>query len=788
MDDDDSLHARPSPRVEDPTTILADSILRLSSLIDEQNILLRRKDQRKECADTSRQPIPEVQATSSSAWNALLRSTMSDVIQPKAEGWRSGLDALLVFLGLFSAIVTAFIVPSLATLKQDEVARTNELLLNLTNIVISISAVNASHLNLVVPPVFAPASDDVRFNVYLTLSLIISLSIGALAIACRGFLNQVSWSHHNKAAERLTDIRIRWKSAEKILGPAIESLHQLLIIPVLLFIVGLVDSLFSIALQVSSPPVSILVTSSLSVLFVSAVAVGMSFTLLDGILRPTTSPFQSRLAHFLRVFVVQRVQRSFHRLRKAALTTLRSKTPIKKFPLLIPAPLLSTDSMKIYHEILQSTRDDDILDEASAALFHVIRQRTTYHSNSHRFFRRFPVDLLPQECATLLHLLSPEASVRSHRTAAQVIVDTASDGRARPLRYSQNDIGRLLPILSQAARRADPGSSLSSLWNSQFLRAMGIVANSGAEITAYPPAVVFLGAKHWSWKYLTPSELYEIFAVIFEVLDEKITEELADADDTKASSVVDAILSTPDLSLTSARVAIDPRNVFASLLYLPRDQQHLMSRVLPWLMQMYSPAKVIASAQEHIETIQRSEWLHLLGHREYSMVPRLVSGLGECCFAMGEFAEHEMLVRICILCLLHTPSIRSRPPAGFVFFARTVLKVLLLAVKSSHVDLGRDESSGIVKDLWEIRSFVEEDLLWKEGRLEMLRDFDEILGDSNPSKRCSSVQASPTPPDDSPEPGMTSLLRSPSPDGQKYHAAEAGQYGVDQNLGSLTRV
>jgi hypothetical protein len=118
---------------------------------------------------------------------------MVDVIQPKAEGWRSGLDALLVFvsphslfflllthpvpleLGLFSAIVTAFIVPSLAALKQDEMARTNELLLNITNIMILIGGANVTNLNLTHPTVFVPAASDVRLNVYLTLSLIISV-------------------------------------------------------------------------------------------------------------------------------------------------------------------------------------------------------------------------------------------------------------------------------------------------------------------------------------------------------------------------------------------------------------------------------------------------------------------------------------------------------------------------------------------------------------------------------------------------------------------------------------
>ncbi|KAF7341560.1 hypothetical protein MSAN_02052800 [Mycena sanguinolenta] len=698
--------------------------------------------------------MPELPATSSSAWNALLRSTMTDVIQPQAEGWRSGLDALLVFLGLFSAIVTAFIVPSLATLKQDEIARTNELLLNVTNIMIRISNTDVSNLNLLPPAVFSPAASDVRFNVYLTLSLIISLSIGALTIACRGFLNLVSWSPHHKAVERLTDIRTRWKSAEKLLGPAIESLPQLLIIPVLLFILGLVDSVFSTALQIASPPTSILVASSFSVVFIASVAVGMGFTLIDGSLRPKASPFQSRLAHLLNIWIVQRVHPLVLRLRKAALTTLQLEAPtVKSFPIINRSPLLSTESMEIYHEILQATRDDDILDDASAALFHIIGQRTIY-TTPNRLFRRLPVDLLPQECGTLLHLLSPEASLRSHRTAAQVIVDLASNSRARPLRYSQNDLGRLLPSLSRAARIADPGLSLSVLWNSQFVHAMAIVANSGAKITAYPPAVVILGATHWSWKYLAPIELSEILAFVFEVIEEKLILELADADAGEEASVVDSFLSTRDESQTDAHVSINPRNVLASLLYLPREEHQLMGRLIAWLIRTHSAYKVISATQQHLETIQRSEWLHLLGHRQYLMVPRMVSALADECFAAEGFAEHELLAQTCVLSLLHTPNIRSRPPSGFVFFARPVVKALITAIRAP-IDLSGTESSALVKDLWEVRRCVEEDLLWKEeSRAEILSDFEQLLGSVQPE----------------------TSHRPISPGGAIYAAAEEGQY------------
>ncbi|KAJ7280077.1 hypothetical protein C8J57DRAFT_1567175, partial [Mycena rebaudengoi] len=203
------------------------------------------------CSDLSQQPMPEVPLTSNSTWGALLRTTVAETIQPKVDRWRSGLDALLVFLGLFSAIVTAFLVESLSGLHPDKAARTNELLANLTDILITLSGVNPISLNLSNPAQFQPDSTDVWLNSYWSLSLILSLSVAALAVTCRGFLNMVTLSRHAKATDKLIDTRMRWKEADKMLGPVIEMIPQLLVIPVLLFVIGLLDNIFSDVLQLA---------------------------------------------------------------------------------------------------------------------------------------------------------------------------------------------------------------------------------------------------------------------------------------------------------------------------------------------------------------------------------------------------------------------------------------------------------------------------------------------------------------------------------------------------------
>ncbi|KAJ7871574.1 hypothetical protein B0H13DRAFT_2060182 [Mycena leptocephala] len=255
--------------------------------------LLRRIDQRQAAA---------VPATSSSTWGALLRSRVSETIQPKVDRWRSGLDALLVFLGLFSAIVTAFLVDSLTGLQQDEAASTNELLANLTEILIQLSAGRISQ----------PGRTECSTQLVL-------LSVAALAVACRGYLNMVTLSTHRRAVDKLIDIHNRWKPAEKMLG--------------------LRSNIFSNILSLELLPIPIAAASSLSLFFIA------------GFVYPDSSPFQSTL-----VRVVRKIFQP------------------PKIILDAEGILLST-----YHEIVQATHEDETLDSAAAALVATIETQPGFH-------------------------------------------------------------------------------------------------------------------------------------------------------------------------------------------------------------------------------------------------------------------------------------------------------------------------------------------------------------------------------------------------------------------------
>lgn len=198
----------------------------------------------------------------------------------------------------------------------------------------------------------------------------------------------VGWSRFTKASEKLIDIQTRWVSSERFLGPTIELLPQLLVVPVLLFIAGLLDTLFSSVLELHPAPRSILFTSGVSLLFISAVAVLLCYTLTHQSLNPAGSFFFWTWGHFKRY-----------------------SDKDNDFP-----DTLSEKAPSIYHEVVQATHDDDALNEASGALYSIIQSLGIWPRHG-----AASTGLLAQERGTFLHLLSPEASTRSNRTAVQVM-------------------------------------------------------------------------------------------------------------------------------------------------------------------------------------------------------------------------------------------------------------------------------------------------------------------------------------------------------------------------------
>ncbi|EIM82306.1 uncharacterized protein STEHIDRAFT_64732, partial [Stereum hirsutum FP-91666 SS1] len=110
-------------------------------------------------------------------WTPVLSNiARSSSIKPELESWKDTLDTLLIFIALFSAIVTSFLVPALAGLSQDPAERTNELVSNLTEVIIQLSQGQTSSLDFPESIPFNPNPGVIRQVVFWTLSLLTSVS------------------------------------------------------------------------------------------------------------------------------------------------------------------------------------------------------------------------------------------------------------------------------------------------------------------------------------------------------------------------------------------------------------------------------------------------------------------------------------------------------------------------------------------------------------------------------------------------------------------------------------
>ncbi|KAJ7280082.1 hypothetical protein C8J57DRAFT_1501540 [Mycena rebaudengoi] len=586
-------------------TVTGLDIGKLVGLMEEQVLLLRLLNERQAASDLSQQPMPEVSTTSNSTWGALLRMTVAETIQPKVDRWRSGLDALLVFLGLFSAIVTAFLVESLSGLRPDEAARTNELLANLTDIMIALSGVNPMSLNLLTPAQFQPDPTDVRLNSYWSLSLILSLSVAALAVTCRGFLNMVTLSRHAKAMDKLIDIKMRWKEADKILGPVIEMTPQLLVIPVLLFVVGLLDTIFSDVLQLAVLPTPVVVTTSLSLFFIAGVVAFLGYSLFDGSVRAHSSPFQSTFASIISTSIMPLMQSS--------ILPLHTSAPAYTGEL----PQITTTNrlvVKHYHETVQAIHDDDTLDKASAALGSVLDPQ-----------RHLGFDPLEEEeVATLVHLLSPEASIRANRTAAAAIAG-----------YSVYDGANSIPqkviiALVHAARRSVGSASIATLESSVFLAAMVQciiqVDDPGPE---HPPPIQIIGSKYVSLEHEADAKPEVINFVCDIIRSYPAEKSLGINHQPHRMTVVE--LFQPDTISTSI--------VLQAFCRAPGFQRRLIT---PILIEAKTAQAVIQAVFEVVKLLHNNSVQGL----------STVAEVAHAALSRGDFSDHELLGDLCVSYIL----------------------------------------------------------------------------------------------------------------------------------------
>ncbi|KAK7677462.1 hypothetical protein QCA50_019575 [Cerrena zonata] len=112
----------------------------------------------------------------------------------RVEDVKEDIDTLLVFAGLFSAVITAFIIESYKTLQQQPEDTTNQILLQLSAQIASLT-VSGNLVNSTIPPFTTPSFVPMRFSVLINtlwlLSLVFALITASLGILVKQWLHEL---------------------------------------------------------------------------------------------------------------------------------------------------------------------------------------------------------------------------------------------------------------------------------------------------------------------------------------------------------------------------------------------------------------------------------------------------------------------------------------------------------------------------------------------------------------------------------------------------------------------
>ncbi|KAF9256430.1 hypothetical protein L218DRAFT_1026210, partial [Marasmius fiardii PR-910] len=168
-------------------------------------------------------------------------------------GYKDDIDTLLVFIGLFSAVVTAFIIESYKGLQVDPADSTVALLNSTLTILMGIAQCNNTEpLSLSfdsspIPSHFTPSASVVRINTFWFLSLTLALVDALIGLLCKQWLHAHQQQTNTHTPEQALALRwLRSQSFEHWHVPkTLASLPMILEMALFLFFAGLLELLWT---------------------------------------------------------------------------------------------------------------------------------------------------------------------------------------------------------------------------------------------------------------------------------------------------------------------------------------------------------------------------------------------------------------------------------------------------------------------------------------------------------------------------------------------------------------
>ncbi|KAF4618840.1 hypothetical protein D9613_009696 [Agrocybe pediades] len=204
-------------------------------------------------------------------WEIALEPLMK-IERAQCDAWKEEVQNLLIFAGLFSAVVTAFVIESYKTLQVDPqdtmVSLLSQMLVRMENGTAIGSPPAPTLFN---PPPFVPNRSAERINIFWFISLIFSLATALIGIISLQWLREYQSYANFNSEETLIIFNMRKDGFEKWhVSKVFAALPLLLQAALVLFLAGMVD--FSLALGIKvGIPIIIAIALTLAFLLLTTV-------------------------------------------------------------------------------------------------------------------------------------------------------------------------------------------------------------------------------------------------------------------------------------------------------------------------------------------------------------------------------------------------------------------------------------------------------------------------------------------------------------------------------------
>ncbi|KAI0333889.1 hypothetical protein GY45DRAFT_1368021 [Cubamyces sp. BRFM 1775] len=429
-----------------------------------------------QATDTSVKHGPSIASSGpNSAWASCARA-LRDHDQQLVQGWKEDVDSLLVFAGLFSAVVTAFNIESYKFLQQDP----DEQAVVLLGVILVQLTPNSTQIPQMVPPIASVDARSVRINVLWFSSLVLSLFSASVGILTKQWLREYTLSASSSPRQNARIRQLRHGSFERWKIPlTIALLPVFLQVALALFFIGLLDLLWSLDAAVAWV-ITIIVAISLAFLvfttfmptfqadcpYKSAQALGiylamqsfirvLSYLALQiyswlGWDRPGKWPLHLHTSFFrpsprrIALFLRSLIHRKYHytwRERETAIVHSCADRLDQRF--LADADLTLMEDEFLYRTI-SACLNDTRCDVAVASLQKIIMNRADLvQDDAPKWIRRDPID---GSVNVLLHLVLdvlPRMDRTDHRGLSTILTTTASMCCAIPFEAETYDTAQL---------------------------------------------------------------------------------------------------------------------------------------------------------------------------------------------------------------------------------------------------------------------------------------------------------------------------------------------------------